>query len=123
VQSSAKDITDPPLRREIEEASNLLRSAQKPVALPQSLPKLGIYDWVYFYVGAPERYLDSYEDSLKLSYFGSEAIYLWAPPYKAVRQTERFKKFVRDAGFVDYWRAKGWPDLCHPVGTDDFACD
>ena len=22
-----------------------------------------------------------------------------------------------------YWRARGWPDHCHPVGTDDFACE
>jgi hypothetical protein len=29
---------------------------------------------------------------------------------------------VRKAGMVEYWRAKGWPDLCHPVGADDFAC-
>ena len=26
-------------------------------------------------------------------------------------------------GMVDYWRARGWPDLCRPVGTNDFVCD
>ena len=26
-------------------------------------------------------------------------------------------------GYVEYWRAKGWPDLCHPTTGDDFACD
>jgi hypothetical protein len=31
--------------------------------------------------------------------------------------------YVRAAGFVDYWKQKGWPDLCRPVGTDDFVCD
>jgi hypothetical protein len=36
---------------------------------------------------------------------------------------ERFKAFTRKAGYVDYWRAKGWPDLCQTVGTDDFARD
>jgi hypothetical protein len=39
-----------------------------------------------------------------------------------VRKTERFKAYVRKAGLVDYWRARGWPDLCRPVGTDDFVC-
>jgi hypothetical protein len=24
---------------------------------------------------------------------------------------------------VDYWRARGWPDLCRPMGADDFVCD
>jgi len=24
---------------------------------------------------------------------------------------------------VDYWKAHGWPDLCRPVGSDDFVCD
>jgi len=36
---------------------------------------------------------------------------------------ERFKALVRKAGLVDYWRARGWPDVCHPVGADDFACE
>jgi hypothetical protein len=31
--------------------------------------------------------------------------------------------YLRNAGIVDYWRAKGWPDLCRPVGVDDFVCD
>ena len=54
---------------------------------------------------------------------GLELVPLWAPSYAPVRKTERFKAFVRAAGMVDYWRAKGWPDLCHPIGADDFACD
>jgi hypothetical protein len=48
---------------------------------------------------------------------------LWHSSYAPLRKTERFKALVRNAGFVDYWRARGWPDLCHPVGADDFACD
>ena len=92
-------------------------------ASPKSLPKLGLYGWVYMYVGAPERYLDYYEESLKLGFFGSEAIYIWTPSFKAVRQTQRFKTYVKNRGLVDYWRAKGWPDLCRPMGADDFVCD
>ena len=41
----------------------------------------------------------------------------------AVRKLERVKVFVRKAGFVDYWRAKGWPESCHPTIGDDFVCD
>ena len=42
---------------------------------------------------------------------------------RPVRKTERFKALVRKAGLVDYWRARGWPDLCRPMGADDFVCD
>jgi hypothetical protein len=48
---------------------------------------------------------------------------LWHRSYAAVRRTERFKDFVRKAGYVEYWRARGWPDLCRPLGADDFVCD
>jgi hypothetical protein len=30
---------------------------------------------------------------------------------------------MREFGFVDLWKARGWPDLCHPIGADDFVCD
>jgi hypothetical protein len=40
-----------------------------------------------------------------------------------VRETERFKSYIRGAGLFDFWRAKGLPDLCRPLGFDDFACD
>jgi adenylate cyclase len=40
-----------------------------------------------------------------------------------VRKTDRFKKVARGLGLVEYWRARGWPPQCRPVGADDFACD
>ena len=49
--------------------------------------------------------------------------YLWWPTPPSVRKTERFKALVRNSGMVDYWRARGWPDRCRPVGADDFICD
>jgi hypothetical protein len=30
---------------------------------------------------------------------------------------------MRNIGLVEHWRARGWPDLCRPVGADDFVCD
>ena len=50
-------------------------------------------------------------------------ISLWGPTASSVRKTERFKTLVRNAGLVGYWRAHTWPDLCRPVGADDFTCD
>jgi hypothetical protein len=43
--------------------------------------------------------------------------------FAPVRKTDRFKRLVHAYGIVDYWRARGWPDLCRPVGADDFECD
>ncbi len=52
-----------------------------------------------------------------------DVAYQLAPSMGPVRQTARFKSYVRAAGFVDYWKANGWPDLCHPTTGDGFACN
>jgi hypothetical protein len=46
----------------------------------------------------------------------------WLPVHAPVRKTERFMTYVRKNGFIDSWRARGWPDLCYLVGANDFAC-
>jgi tetratricopeptide (TPR) repeat protein len=107
----------------VEEAARLLRAAPKPVSMPQTLPSFGNLDFVYLYVGAPDRALERDEREVGSGYFGTFTRYLWHPSYAPVRKTERFKAFVRKAGLVDYWRARGWPDLCHPTAGEDFECN
>ena len=41
----------------------------------------------------------------------------------AARDIERAGSFQTTFDAVDYWRARGWPDLCRPMGADDFVCD
>lgn len=48
---------------------------------------------------------------------------LWYPVYREVRKSSRFKEFAKNMGLVDYWKKFGWPDLCRPIGDDDFECD
>jgi hypothetical protein len=48
---------------------------------------------------------------------------MFEPLMAPVRKTDRFKKWARTAGLVDYWRERGWPEFCRPVGADDFVCD
>jgi hypothetical protein len=48
---------------------------------------------------------------------------MWNPEIVQVRKTEDFKAMIRKAGLVNHWRARGWPDLCRPMGADDFICD
>jgi TolB-like protein len=105
-----------------EAAARMLDSASRAV-LPDSLPKLGNLGFVYMHVGAPERVMEFYEDEVRAGYFQPiSTTWFWHPSYDAVRKTARFKAFARDAGLVEYWRARGWPAACHPVGADDFTC-
>jgi TolB-like protein len=105
----------------VENAVTLLREAPTKVSAPEMLPELGVLNFVYVHVGAPERVLDVSERSLQIRRVAGFAD--WSPAFAPVRKSERFKAYVRRSGLLDYWRAKGWPDLCRPVGADDFICD
>ena len=105
----------------VEAAVQALRAAeqqQNPPPLPAFNSEL---NFVYIYAGVPERMLEWWEQEGA----GSDAAIsrAWWPLPSSVRQTERFKALVRKSDLVDYWRANGWPDLCRPVGADDFECD
>jgi TolB-like protein len=107
-----------------EAAARILESAPAEAASPQSLPRIGNMSFAYRHVGAPERVLEFYEDEVRGNYFQPiSATWFWHPTYEAVRKTVRFKTVMRDLGFVDYWRARGWPAQCRAAGTADFVCD
>jgi hypothetical protein len=109
-------------RRSVEDAARLLRTAPPKVSAPDRLPAfIDELSFIYTYVGAPDRVLEGPERSAALGFLGAVR-QLWAPQNALVRKTDRFKALMRKNGLVEYWRAKGWPDLCHPVGADDFAC-
>jgi adenylate cyclase len=108
-------------RQSVVEAARLLRTAPAKVSAPESLPALqGILTFVYLYVGVPDRVMDEAERALEA---GSVGFVDWTPQFSPVRKTDRFKAYVRKTGLVDYWRTKGWPDLCHPTTGDDFECN
>jgi TolB-like protein len=111
-----------PQRPEQEQAAKLLRMAPKKVQDPGSLPPLYALSFVYIYIGAPERALDYAERSAEVGYLLS-ATNLWDSRYSGLRKSERYKALMRSSGLVDYWRARGWPEVCHPVGADDFVCE
>jgi TolB-like protein/DNA-binding SARP family transcriptional activator len=108
----------------VEAAARLLRSAPKTAPAPETQPPLGYLGFVYLHVGAAGRALEFVEGNLQGSYLGNTAtVELWHPSYAPARKTERFKAFARNAGLVEYWRAKGWPEFCHPTTGDDFECN
>ncbi len=47
---------------------------------------------------------------------------MWNPWSTALRRDPRFKAWLQDIGYVDYWRKYQWPDRCKPTGLDDFEC-
>ena len=99
----------------------LLRSAPAPA--PHDAPELGDFDLFYAFAGAPERVMGSFDNHVRVGYMGGPHTgWIWTPAFRAVRQTARFKAYIRNSGILAYWRAKGWPDLCHPTTGDDFAC-
>lgn len=118
------DLDEPLLFPIRDAAIRILRAASTGAPSPHDLPNLGAGRWLHLYTDQPERALEYHEGNLKLgSHASIEPVELWGSSFRAIRKTERFKKFASDAGFVDYWRANGWPDLCRPVGADDFMCE
>jgi len=47
---------------------------------------------------------------------------LWHPDGDEFRTTTQFKAVIRQLGVFDYWRARGFPPQCKPIGDDDFEC-
>jgi TolB-like protein len=73
------------------------------------------------YFGDTEFAMEALEKAVRSN--GALVGRVWFPAMKEVRQLPRFKELVREIGLVDYWKEYGWPDLCHPVGDNDFVCD
>jgi len=115
----------PPFNRQsVEAAALLLRSATVKGSTANAPTALGGLANFYLYSSSPDRALEDgeYLARVKFTVPGSFILY-WAPEFSSLRKTERFKALVRAWGFPDYWRARGWPDRCRPIGADDFECD
>jgi TolB-like protein/Flp pilus assembly protein TadD len=111
-------------RTVIEDAARYLRSAPAVASAPEALPAFNQLNFVYELIGAQSRAFEFPERHIALDgSIKSALVEIWAPLFEPLRKTERFKALMRKAKLVDYWRAHGWPDLCHPVGADDFACN
>ena len=99
-------------RQNLAAAAAILNALADKQKLPSPLPRFDSeLNFVYVAAGEPERMLE----------WGLGQL-VWWPMLSEVRRTVQFKKGLRDSGLVDYWRAKGWPDLCHPTIGDDFEC-
>ena len=72
------------------------------------------------YFGDAELALQTMREEARL---GSPRLYVaWYPIMADVRKSQAFNDFVTEINLVEYWRESGWPELCRPLGTDDFEC-
>ncbi|MES2623638.1 MAG: winged helix-turn-helix domain-containing protein [Pseudomonadota bacterium] len=46
---------------------------------------------------------------------------LWLPVFDDARELDSFKLLMQDSGIIDFWKQRGWPEVCQPVG-DSFTC-
>lgn len=46
----------------------------------------------------------------------------WTPVAPRFLADTRAWQLLREAGFEQYWRVKGWPALCRLKGATDFEC-
>jgi TolB-like protein/tetratricopeptide (TPR) repeat protein len=108
----------------LPEAIRLLRSAPANIASAQNPPRLGRLGFVYLYTGVPLRALEFHESGVDAGYaIAITTAEIWHRSYAVLRKTVRFKALMRNAGIVNYWRVKGWPQQCHPTTGDDFECN
>mgnify|MGYP001550548516 CR=1 FL=1 len=79
------------------------------------------------YFGAyPEimTYLEDYNEQGQLLPINLDlGNYLWAPEHSELRQMPEFRKLLVDIGLVELWKKRGWPDLCQPLGENEFECE
>jgi hypothetical protein len=78
---------------------------------------------INYYLGGVEAVLKGLEQSsFNKPFYYLMPVTMNAPFMDEVRQTKRFKEIVVQLGLVDYWRERGWPDICHATSDYDFEC-
>jgi TolB-like protein len=74
----------------------------------------------------PERvrlWLGQYDRIASTMSESGDTIVQWEPGFPAFRSSPGFKQVVERLGLQRYWRERGFPPQCRPVGANDFTCD
>ena len=74
------------------------------------------------YRGDPDLYFAAFDDerarALRYCFYAFTAM----PAARSLLADPRAKDALKRYGFVAYWREKGWPALCQPLGENNFEC-
>ncbi len=108
--------------------ASVLAAVREPERAGEIMAALGQArgDWfvrtdIHFFLSQPEPFFHALN---RLSTFDHSEIHnLWWPAGGAIRRHPEMKSFAADHGLVALWRHRGWPDLCRPLGPEDFECD
>jgi len=75
------------------------------------------------HMGRVDEAMDLFEQSVKL--YTTNIREAWYPGEQStvIRQSPRFREILNETGLAAFYLEYGLPDLCHPVGENDFACD
>lgn len=96
-----------------------------PAALKPAMKTIGVWELPYFIVdhGDVATYLNFLDHAgpVGRTYLYIELGYVRPAGWKMLRDP-RIKARLREYGFVTYWREKGWPAACRPLGETDFEC-
>ncbi len=92
-------------------------------AVADALPARGTAIYYFILRQDVPRYtalVESLGPSTKQYYFAR--LQASQPAGHAMLRDPRVKEKLAEYGFVDYWRQRGWPPICRPLGERDFEC-
>ena len=49
--------------------------------------------------------------------------FLWHSNMRSFVNLREVKDVLIEIGMLEFWKADGWPDMCRPVGEEDFICE
>lgn len=79
----------------------------------------GLFNWTRILDPHPDisRDIAGLETTWRSGYSSFGAM-LWSPQLANHRRGPAFQDYLRRNHIIDYWRAHGWPEQCHPDGND-----
>ena len=111
----------------IEEFQKTGVAGSVPEKLKESIAQNDVFNSpidLVFMAGHPELALEALDEVFGMTgprYFA--LYYFWGPTMDPYRKLPRLKQIMTDQGFVELWKKYGWPDMCRPLGEEDFECD
>jgi TolB-like protein len=102
-------LTDPDFDADREYRSYI----DEQVALTGETPDLTVFG------GFPALIFRRYEEMSP----SLQNMFWWQPGLTGFRNSGHRNRLIREVGIYDFWRARGFPPQCRPIGADDFECD
>ena len=103
----------------------LIEQAKNPKAdfeMPEAANSIYVRVEAHYAALGAEHLLDILEHSIAINIDPNVGIMQNTKTLASIRGSPRFKQLVEALDLPAYWRERGWPKHCQPVGDDDFEC-